>query len=158
MTAQVGETLLINGEEHEIFNEPLRFLFALMGRQPPFIANSTACWRGYVGTWEIRGERLYLIGIEASLMDGEPASLETIFPGSPNRMFAHWYSGTLNVPLGELLEYEHIGYARVHEETLEIKVERGVVVSQKRRKNTKPLKGQGELFDIPPELRRPQGE
>jgi hypothetical protein len=46
----------------------------------------------------------------------------------------------------------------VHEETLEIKVERGVVVSQKRRKNTKPLKGQGELFDIPPELRRPQGE
>ena len=55
MTAQVGETLLINGEEHEIFNEPLRFLFALMGRQPPFVANSTACWRGYVGTWEIRG-------------------------------------------------------------------------------------------------------
>jgi hypothetical protein len=91
-------------------------------------------------------------------MDGEPVSLETIFPRFPNRMFAHWYSGTLNVPLGELLEYEHIGYARVHEETLEIKVERGVVVSQKRRKNTKPLKGQGERFDIPPELRRPQGE
>jgi hypothetical protein len=91
-------------------------------------------------------------------MDGETASLETIFPGVSQRMFAHWYSGTLNVPLGELLEYEHIGYARVHEETLEIKVERGVVVSQKRRKNTKPLKGQGELFDIPPEARRPQGE
>jgi hypothetical protein len=63
MTAQVGETLLINGEEHEMFNEPLRLLFALMGTQPPFIANSTACWRGYVGTWEIRNERLYLIGI-----------------------------------------------------------------------------------------------
>lgn len=43
MTAQVGETLLINGEEHEMFTEPLRFLFALMKRQPPFIAISTAC-------------------------------------------------------------------------------------------------------------------
>lgn len=158
MTAQVGETLLIDGEEHEMFNEPLSFLFSLMGRTPEFMPNSSACWRGYVGTWEIRNERLYLIGIEASFMDGEPASLETIFPGFPNRMFAHWYSGTLHVPLGELLEYEHIGYARMHEETLEIKVQRGVVVSQSRRKHAKPLVGQGELFDIPPEARRPQGE
>ncbi len=29
MTAQVGETLLINGEQHEMFNESLRFWFAL---------------------------------------------------------------------------------------------------------------------------------
>jgi hypothetical protein len=91
-------------------------------------------------------------------MDGEPVSLGMIFPGFSQRMFAHWYSGTLQIPAGESLEYEHIGHARVHEETLEIKVERGVVVSQKRRKNTKPLEGQGELFDIPSEFRRSLGE
>ena len=157
MTAQVGEILLIDGEQHEMFNEPLRFWFALSGVPSPFLGNSSACWRGYVGTWEIAGDRLYLVRLEGNLLDDESVSIETIFPGWPNRVFAHWYTGTLTVPLGDMLHYEHIGYGRLHEETLFIDIERGVVTGLRQVKNSKPLEGQGELFDKPSDLTHRSG-
>ena len=33
-----------------------------------------------------------------ALIDAVPATLETVFPGFPDRVFAHWYSGTIRLP------------------------------------------------------------
>ena len=85
--------------------EPLGDYFALAGLEPPFDWTSTALWRGYVGTWEIIQSRLYLIGINGRLKTDEAATLASIFPDFPERVFAHWYSGTIRVPEGKLLEY-----------------------------------------------------
>ena len=129
MTAQVSETLLLDGHKLRLCEVPLNSYFALTGVAPRFRAETSACWRGYIGRWEIKDSRLYLIDIDGSYEDGSPATLESLFPGFPDRVFAHWYSGTLRVPQGELLKYRHMGWASTFERDLLIEVEDGVVTA-----------------------------
>ena len=130
MTAQVPETLILDGQSHDMCTEPLETYFDLMQIEEPFIEPHTACWRGYFGTWEIVDDRLYLVLLEGDLRAGGRASLETFFPGFSERVFAHWFTGTLRVPQGKLLEYVHGGYGSEYERDLLIEVECGVVKSQ----------------------------
>jgi hypothetical protein len=43
-------------------------------------------------------------------------------------VFAEWFSGELRIPEGDLVEYDHMGYASRYERNLLISVENGVVV------------------------------
>lgn len=83
------------------------------------ILRSTACWRGYQGTWEIREGKFYLAGIRGqfSLSEGEP-------------LFADWFSGVLRIPKGQRLHYVHMGFGSVFEEEIHIKIEQGLVTAQ----------------------------
>ena len=108
--------------------EPLSDYFAFGGHHPEFEFTCTALWRGYVGTWEITNDRLYIVGLTGTLKDGSEATLETLFPGYPDRVFAHWYSGTLRIPEGKQLEYVHMGYASTYERDRILKIEKGVVI------------------------------
>jgi len=72
MTAQVGETLIFDSEETS-----MAFCPPLPDRHPSIIElkdediesddnsliRSTACWRGYIGNWEIKNRQFYLTGI-----------------------------------------------------------------------------------------------
>ena len=129
MTAQIAEKLRYQGEDVAMCTNPLSDYFAMGGTNPRFESNCTALWRGYVGSWEIVDDRLYLIGLNGTLEDGTQASLATIFPGFPDRVFAHWYSGTIRLPQGKQLEYVHMGYGSTFERDLFLDVERGVVVA-----------------------------
>lgn len=104
MTAQIAEKLRYQSEDVAMCTNPLSDYFAMGGTNPRFESNCTALWRGYVGSWEIVDDRLYLICLNGTLVDGTQASLETIFPGYPDRVFAHWYSGTIRLPQGKQLE------------------------------------------------------
>ena len=86
----------------------------------PSVVFSTACWRGYIGTWEVKGGRLYLVNLQGSyeMVGDEPIP-------------ADWVSGWLRVPRGELLEYVHMGFESVYERELHLRVEGGVVVESK---------------------------
>lgn len=131
MTAQIAEKLRYEGRGLSMCSEPLSTFFALGGYQPNFESNCTALWRGYVGEWEVKDNRLYMIGLSGVLEDGSEASLETVFPGFPDRVFAHWYSGRVRIPEGKVLEYVHMGYGSTYESDLMINIEKGVVVSTK---------------------------
>ncbi len=98
----------------------------------------TALWRGYIGTWEIVGGRLYLIAINVLPGSRVDANLETVFPGYPDRVFAHWYSGTLRVPQGKVLKYVHMGHQSTFERDMLIDVERGVIGDVQIRENEVP--------------------
>jgi len=135
MTAQIAETLNYLGEDVAMCTNPLSDYFAMVGTKPRFESNCTALWRGYVGSWEIAGDRLYLIGLTGTLEDGTTATLATIFPGCPDRVFAHWYSGTIRIPQGKQLEYVHMGYGSTYERDLFLEVERGVVVATREQHN-----------------------
>ncbi len=135
MTAQIAEKLLYQGERVAMLTNPLSDYFAMGGFNPRFESTSTALWRGYVGGWEILGNRLYLVSLDGTLEDGSDATLETVFPGFPDRVFAHWYSGTLRIPQGKQLEYVHMGYASKFEQDLFLEIERGVVVATRVRQN-----------------------
>jgi hypothetical protein len=121
MTAQVGEKIIVDGQETWMaFCPPLPIghprLVAVGGDRP----TSTACWRGYVGTWELRQDRFYLVGVEGDfkLNGDEP-------------IFADWFTGVLRIPKGKILMYVHMGFGSVYEEELHIRITRGVAVRKR---------------------------
>ena len=128
MTAQIGENLCYEGRDVSMCSQPLSDYFAMSGTDPCFGYTCTALWRGYVGSWEIRDGRLYLVGLSGTLKDGTEATVATFFPDFPERVFAHWFSGTLRIPQGKLLEYVHMGYGSTYEEDLNISINKGVVL------------------------------
>lgn len=135
MTAQIAEKLILNGQEFALCSNPLEDFFRLGGARPDFAKICSALWRGYVGTWEIMNDRLYIINLRGTLQNGENASLETVFPDYPERAFAHWYSNILRIPQGEMLEYVHAGYGSIYERDLMIEVEHGVIVGSFTKQN-----------------------
>ncbi len=139
MTAQFSETLHIDGETVGMCTNPLGTYFSLGGKQPLFDWRySTALWRGYLGTWEVVDERLYLVKLTCYLEAGVEATLADVFPGYPDRVFAHWYTGTLRIPQGERLKYVHQGYQSTYEKDLLIDVEKGVLKQRRIRENQMP--------------------
>ena len=136
MTAQFAETLILEGQTVAMCSQPLDSYFDFGGIEPDFAETCTALWRGYIGTWEILDGRLYLIALRGTLRTGEPASLATIFPEYPERVFAHWYSGILRIPQGALLEYVHAGFGSIYEQDLLIDVENGLVINTSTHANT----------------------
>ena len=135
MTAQIGENIIYKDKKYVMCTEPLSNFFNLSGISIEFCEPLTALWCGYIGTWEIKENRLYLISIEGNLKNDKEVVLEDIFPGYPDRVFAHWYSGLLRIPDGKMLSYEHMGYASEYERDILITIEKGVVQKTKVRQN-----------------------
>jgi hypothetical protein len=144
MTAQISERLIFEGQEVALLSNPLNDYFALGGSNPEFQSTSTALWRGYVGTWEILNDRLYLVELSGTLKSGDDATLESVFPGFKDRVFAHWFSGRLRIPQGKRLEYVHMGYASTYERDVLLTLQNGVVL-------TKEVRFNGEAEDDAPE-------
>lgn len=137
VTAQIAEQLLYEGKSVAMCSTPLSNYFAMTGVRPRFEDNCTALWRGYVGHWEIIDNRLYLVELHGTLEDGTDVSVATVFPDFPDRVFAHWYSGTIRIPQGKMLKYLHAGFGSTYERDLILELERGVVVATHIRHNGK---------------------
>ncbi len=131
MTAQVPEELFFKSKKYAMCTNPLEDYCALGGELPKFAPSCTALWRGYVGTWRIACNRLYLAKIDGKLMSGQDAALETVFPGYQKRVFAHWYSGVIRLPQGKMLQYVHLGYGSTYERDLLLEFEKGVLISRR---------------------------
>jgi hypothetical protein len=136
MTAQFGENLLYKNEQLSMRSNPLADCDLFNAKAKHLVIDCTAIWRGYIGDWEIIDDRLYLIGITGKLRSGDDASLGYFFPEFPDRVFAHWYSGVINIPKGKCINYVHMGYASEFEQELELYVEQGVIISSETFTNT----------------------
>ena len=139
VTAQIADTIAIDGNDHALFSEPLEAYYRDLPR-PAFIPESTANWRGYVARWEIRAGRLFLIGIRAEICDvpmfgwdctglRRKVGLGDLFAPEDGVVFAGWFSGTLRVPVGAQIQYQHMGYESVFEFDLMLMIENGIVRS-----------------------------
>lgn len=127
MTAQVPETLILDGEKTCMtFCPPLPTQHPGIVELEDNIENSdrlirsTGCWRGYIGTWEIKKGQFYLIGITGryKMIDQTP-------------ILADWFSGVIRVPKGELLHYVHMGFGSVYEQEIHLRIEKGEVIQSK---------------------------
>jgi hypothetical protein len=136
MTAQVPESLIFQGAQHNMFAEPLESYFSTGAERPNFAAMTTACWRGYEAEWEVDGDRLYLVKLTGVVWDGPPVTVASLFPDTPERAFAHWFSGTVRLPRGEQIQYVHMGYESVYEQDLLLEFDRGVLVRTQMRVNS----------------------
>lgn len=132
MTAQAHEILILDGEDTSMMtcprlpkNHPRLIREFNHGWARRNVTRSTACWRKYIGTWEIRNDTFFLRSvIGAYLLRGDEP------------LKADWYSGTLRVPRGERIQYVHMGFGSVYEEELYIRIRRGRVVTRNLRNRT----------------------
>ena len=125
----------MDGRTYSMCSLPLEPFFTSTGCRPEFEVEHTACWRGYVGRWEIVDDRLYLVSIEGRLSNGEPATVESLFPGSGNRILAHWLSDEVRLTDGERLKYSHTGYESVYERDIFLTFKEGGLVGRRVRDN-----------------------
>ncbi len=124
MTAQIPEKLNYKGQQFRMCTHPLD---NYEGCRLKFAHNCTALRRGYVGTWEIIDDRLYLVALAGSFENGSKVTLGAVFPDYHDRIFAHWYSGTMQIQQGKLLQYVHLGYFSVYERDMFFEMVKGVV-------------------------------
>ena len=127
MTAQVKEILLYAGEEYGMATEPLNTYFRSLNKLPKFISPSTACWRGYYGSWEIRDNKLMLTSLKAYIEGYKEVNLNYLFPDQ-TEVFANWFTGIIKIPHGEMIEYVHSGYESKFEKERYLIIEEGNLV------------------------------
>lgn len=125
MTAQIRDKILIDGVEHTLDSGPclstrdcdwLEDFWANFDTHYILINTPTCLHRGYVATWEIRDERLYL----NHLSSGQFRLLR------PPPIFVDWFSGTILVDQGEPL-ITHVNHSSIYERHLHIQVVGGYV-------------------------------
>ena len=93
MTAQFTEILHLRGEKLSLCSQPLDGYLDSAANPIKFESTSTALWRGYVGSWTIENDRLYLTKLSGNTQTDEGLKkvvLTDLFPGYPDGVFAHW--------------------------------------------------------------------
>jgi hypothetical protein len=145
MTAQAREKLIIEGKETSMaFCPPipeahqhikaLTYDEAIEIKDMPGVIFSTACWRQYIGTWELKDSKLYLRDIKGCFK---------ITSDQP--IFADWVTAVIRIPNGDLLHYIHMGFGSVYEFENHIKIENGIVIDERRIDNRKKNLGGRDL-------------
>ncbi|UZJ65249.1 hypothetical protein OKW96_03110 [Sphingobacterium sp. KU25419] len=68
MTAQSSEVFIYQGRTYsDAYTEPLSKYLYDNNLSKEFVGISSACWRGYTGTWEIINGKLYLTNFAGSM-------------------------------------------------------------------------------------------
>jgi len=123
-TAQIPDILIYEGDSLFIYANPLETYFDQTGSRelPKFKGcSSTACWRGYLGIWELRNDSIFLKEIttcsKRKCDTVVNADLAELFGGKyvKGEVFADWISFELLSPHGKQLKYIHQGYESVYE-------------------------------------------
>jgi len=128
MTAQVHENIRYQGKRMRLACTPpfptdhprIKILIDEEFRVGIFdkTIGSTACWRGYIGSWSIRRGKLYLTKVEGRFcIEGKEA------------IHADWFTGELHIPQGGMLDYIHAGFDSVYEQEIILTLEHGVVIN-----------------------------
>lgn len=137
MTAQSCDEVRYGLESWIIFGDALEPYFkAHPKRTPRTDIRSTSLYRGYLASWTIRADRLWLTGLfvlGGARTDGirfKACSLPATFPGRPKPVLANWFSGPLILAGGELVEHVHAGFGSVYSRYRLLILRRGVIVGR----------------------------
>lgn len=133
-TAQEPDVLLYRGDTLLLQANPLEQWLDHQPRRPAELRGngSTACGRGYVATWLLENNCLYLLAVQPC--GGRPLAATVLhqwFPlNDPHRIAATWVTGRLNVAKGRLVRYEHMGYGSIYEQDWLLTMAAGKLVKQ----------------------------
>ncbi len=134
-TAQLSDLLIVKGKEFALNTNPLEAALQKKQWTPPANAVITSAnWRGYLATWEIRDDKLFLKDVTITVSDPKEERGMTrkritgdLYPGAAE-VFADWYTGALIVPDGEMTRYVHMGYGSSFDHYQVFRVHAGKVV------------------------------
>jgi hypothetical protein len=142
-TGQAGDILVYKGDTVTIFSTPLEFRENIDSiRYKLFeyeeINYSTGCWRGYIATWNLINDSLFLTSIVSCDESKLNADLNKLLPNeiSKNGIFAKWFVGSIDIPSGKLLEYVHMGFESIYENEDVLEFNEGILTNSKTYKNT----------------------
>ncbi len=127
MTAQASDSITYNNKTTGMRTEPLRDYIPQLNLPHLFVATSSFCWRGYFAKWAVDNNKLFLIGFNGQILDNIKVGMDYIFPGE-DVVFAHWFSGKIRTPLGEMIAYVHGGYESAHEGNQYLTFEKGNLI------------------------------
>jgi len=142
MTAQAPDKIIYKGKEHSIHTNPLESYFdKYPDKRPGINTRCSGLWRGYVATFEITNDRLFLKDIEIMLngytKDEQgnnrlrwKSVINEVFPNH-NVVKLDWWTGTLVLPSGELIDYVHMGYMSTYEYYTLLEINNGDLVAEK---------------------------
>jgi hypothetical protein len=126
MTAQIGDDLIWKRNTYSLLGAPD------LARHPRIVEvkdwlqsnhkrrdrgiGSSGCWRGYIASWKISRNRLFLCGIEGNL------ALKGREP-----LFAGWMKDWLRIATGDLVNYMHSDFSSTYDGVVEFEVIKGLV-------------------------------
>lgn len=137
-TAQTPDKILYNGIKYDLMSNPLEVYFNnFPEKKPQTNANSKALWRGYIATFEVFENKLFLKDIVVQKLKDtlnneieEISVFKEIF-GAVDRFNCDFYSGLLVLPYGELVHYVHMGYASTYENYILLEINESSLVNIK---------------------------
>jgi hypothetical protein len=138
MCKQISEKIFIDDQEYCFSEVPLAKYLEKIGKPDFFekgfvrkdgqiLVHSSTCWRGYVCTWKINGNELYLIGIKGYSSQGGNVDVSSFFPHM-DKVKADWYTGKLKVFTGAILRYDF--YEDIYEKDLIFEIQNGNVIKK----------------------------
>jgi uncharacterized protein (TIGR02996 family) len=155
VTAQLHERLRFRGKDYGMAACPLEGLFHTLRPRPAFVFLHTACWRGYVGLWEVQDNLLFLTELRGQVSEETAENhrrefgLTDLFPQAPpDGVLADWAFDWFRVPDGEIQHYVHMGFESKYERDLLLGVHRGRLVAVRTVDNTTRI----ERIELTPRL------
>lgn len=137
MEAQLPDKIFFEGEWRDLYSNPLEEYWIRRGKRHPHFIDAPNCRRGYVASWEIRNNALYLKAIEGSwektsfvfFKRKAAYTIHTLFPKSMNRLVkASWFTGKIRIPLGKMTMFGERGYDSRFEKEHIITINRGEIL------------------------------
>jgi len=139
-TSQIPDKIIYNGNEYKLHCNPMEAYFELHPEKRPVNEiMSSNLWRGYVATFEIKDNALYLKDLSIQVSDTTTKDkfdhmwisvVDKVFPNETN-IKIDWYTGLLVLPYGELLNYVHMGYGSTYENYILIEINKGNFMKEK---------------------------
>jgi len=129
-TEQIPDKLIYKGKEYELQTNPMESYFKKYPDKRPKGAISSACWRGYVATFEIKNNQLYLKDIEVEFWNkgkiNSKSVLNKLFP-KQEMIKIDWFTGLLIIPYGEIVDqaYLSLDYGSLYEHYILLEIENG---------------------------------
>lgn len=128
-TAQYGDKIIIEKDTFWINSNPLEEYFnqkqsrTINGIQ--IEAHCTALWRGYVATWKLQNDSLFLVRIQTEYCSENPIDLDVKKEFGTHQVFAQWVNQTIVQVKGELIHYVHTDYRSIYEQEIYYNIEKG---------------------------------
>lgn len=135
-TAQIPDKIIYKGRTYKLHSNPLdKYFERYPEKKPKRGIISTALWRGYVATFEVKREEVYLkdVKIEIRNKDSEKqfdtkwiSVKDQIIPQGTG-IKIDWLNEILILPYGKMVNYVHLGYGSTYSKYILLEVENGTV-------------------------------
>ena len=133
MCVQEKDIIIFKANKFSLYDFPLESYWTKKRPKPRTRLTRSTCWRGYLATWEISDNSLYLIDIIFYSPAGD-VGIDYLFSQSNGKIEADWYNGELQIPFGNELFYQHMDDP-VYDSDWFISIKNGKILSQRYKAN-----------------------